>query len=100
MKYITLILALLVLGSCEGEPEVEKEEPLKPLYKFTIGQEHVLCPRDDGDPFKGENPAIIRITNVRQGYIQYCYSIDYNKSDRLCYSRSREAFIRLIENCK
>lgn len=86
------ILLCLLLVSCNNE-----KEPVK--CRLSIGATYKICGPNENNPFEKQAKATVIITDMKRGYVQYCWDYEYTSLDRTLFSRSEKEFIEYINNC-
>lgn len=87
------ILFCLLLFSCTNE-----REPVK--CRLTVGATYKICGPHEKNPFEKQGKATVIITDMKNGYVQYCWNYEVNDAERTLFSRSEKEFIEQINLCK
>jgi hypothetical protein len=91
MRYL---LIFLFLFSCTN---VKEQEPVK--YKLAVGATYKICGAKNNNPFEKQPKATVIITDIKQGYVQYCWDYEYDSPERQLFSRSEQEFVEQINQC-
>jgi hypothetical protein len=92
MKKIILLIVLAFSLSFNANSQDLKCADLK------IGKTYIIYGFKSKNPFEKTPKAIVKITRMKHGYVEYCWYYDYNKKNTARFSRSCEEFIEQINN--
>lgn len=88
MKCLLLCIWFILFG---GSPSNDQ--------RLKIGSRYTLCGPKEDNPFEEQAKAVVIITAIKKGYVQYCWAHDYKKPGIVFFSRSEKEFIDLIKAC-
>jgi hypothetical protein len=88
-----IVLIFLMVLSCNSE---QKEVP---TCSLAIGSTYKICGPNNNNPFEKQAKATVIITDMKQGYVQYCWDYEYDRTDRTLFNRSVKEFIDQINQC-
>ena len=74
-------------------------EDITSAYKLTVGDTYKICGPNDNNPFEKQAKATVIITDIKKGYVQYCWDYEYSSPDRTLFNRREKEFIEQINNC-
>ncbi len=63
-----------------------------------IGKTYVIYGYKSKNPFEKQAKATVKITRIKQGYVEYCWHYEYKNKNNTRFSRTCDEFIESINN--
>lgn len=107
--FATMLLLAACSPTVDTKPEIVKSEPIKEDVKEEINYDSMCIVGEryliygvkfhQDNPFEEQTKADVIITAKQNGYVQYCWSWDYKKQDKVLFTRSCKEFVEAM-NCR
>jgi len=63
-----------------------------------IGHKYTLLGYKPKSPFEKRPKATVRITRIKEGWIEYCWHYEYDRKDKTLFSRNCEEFLEMVNS--
>ena len=62
-----------------------------------IGKTYIIYGYKSKNPFEKQSKATVKITRMKEGYVEYCWHYEYQHKNKTTFSRTCEEFIESLK---